>query len=182
MSVPRPSAGLVLLACTCVWASTFAVTKELVATAPPLLYLTLRFGAAALLLTPLLLWRRASLRSPGFLRDSLVLGLLNASGLVFQVLGQVYTTASKSAFITSLNTPLTALVGLLVYRIVPTMGQRVAVALASFGLVLLTWPQLTATAPYLAGAMAIFGGLSGMLSHTARTWYASSSAHRLLDI
>lgn len=48
--------------------------------------------------------------------------------------------------------------------------------------VLLTWPQLGDAAPYLAGVIAIFGGLAGMLSPTARAWHASASAHRLLDL
>jgi drug/metabolite transporter (DMT)-like permease len=75
-----------------------------------------------------------------YVRDSLVLGVLNAGGLVFQVLGQVYTSPAKSAFITSLNTPLTPLCALLVYRELPTRAQRIGVLLASIGLVLLTWP------------------------------------------
>jgi drug/metabolite transporter (DMT)-like permease len=135
-----PPAGLVLLVCTAVWGSTFAITKDLVAAAPPLRYLAIRFDVAALLLLPLLVARRGRLRSEGLSRDLLVIGLCNAIGLVFQVLGQVYTTASKSAFITSLGTPLTALIGLLVYGIVPSAAQRTAVALATLGLVLLTWP------------------------------------------
>jgi drug/metabolite transporter (DMT)-like permease len=56
------------------------------------------------------------------------------------VFGQVYTTPAKSSFLTSLGTPLTAVIGLLVHRTVPTRAQRLAIALASIGLVLLTWP------------------------------------------
>ncbi len=134
---PRP--GLVLLGVTALWGSTFIVTKELVGSAPPFTYLAVRFGAAALLLGPLLLVRPIADRRR-FVRDSLLIGLLNAFGLVLQVLGQVYTTASKSSFITSLNTPLAALAALAIYRAVPTGPQRVALALATTGLLLLTWP------------------------------------------
>lgn len=138
----RPSAGLVLLAVICVWASTFAVTKDLVARAPPLQYLAIRFGIATVLVLPLLVLRvqRGHARSPGLGRDVLLLGLLHAVALALQVVGQVYTTASKSAFITSLNTPLVALVGLAVHRTLPSPSQRVAIVIASAGLLLLTWP------------------------------------------
>jgi drug/metabolite transporter (DMT)-like permease len=86
-----------------------------------------------------LAWRRVPL-SGGALRDGIVLGLLNGSGLLLQVFGQAYTTASKSAFVTSLNTPLVPLVALVLYRTRPTRIQLAAVALASAGLILLTWP------------------------------------------
>ncbi len=135
-----PPAGAVLLAVTCVWGSTFVVTKDLIASAPPFLYLVLRFGLAGILLAPFLHARWRTTRSPCFWRDALLLGALNACGLVFQVFGQVYTSPAKSSFLTSLGTPLTALVGLLLYRAIPTPPQRVAMALASLGLVLLTWP------------------------------------------
>ena len=48
--------------------------------------------------------------------------------------------------------------------------------------VLLTWPDMFAGAPYIAGVTALFGGLAGMLSPTARAWFASLSAHKLLDL
>ena len=70
----------------------------------------------------------------------MVLGVLNSLGLVLQVIGQVFTTASKSAFITSLNTPLVPLVALRVYRTRPSKPQLVAVVLATLGLMLLTYP------------------------------------------
>ena len=36
--------------------------------------------------------------------------------------------------------------------------------------------------PFVAAISALVGGLAGMLAPTARAWYASVSAHRLLDI
>ena len=97
---------------TVLWGSTFVVTKDIVREAPPLLYLSFRFGVAALLLLRDLssaAARGAAARSSS---TASILGLLNSLGLVLQVFGQVYTTASKSAFITSLNTPLMPLVAL----------------------------------------------------------------------
>lgn len=134
-----PPAGVVLLLTTVLWGSTFVVTKSLLEVAPPLAYLALRFGIAALVLVPVVAWRGLR-RTPRLVVDGLVLGGMNALGILLQVFGQLYTTPAKSAFITSMNTPLTALAGLALYRIVPTRAQRVAIALASAGLCLLTWP------------------------------------------
>jgi drug/metabolite transporter (DMT)-like permease len=129
---------LVLVFVTLLWGSTFIVTKDIVRDAPPLGYLVARYLLAALLMLPL--YGRAALRDRRLLRDGAVIALLNSFGLIFQVVGQVYTTASKSAFITSLNTPLVPLVALLVYGARPSRPQQVAVALATLGLMLLTWP------------------------------------------
>lgn len=128
---------LVLTGVTVLWGSTFIVTKDIVRDAPPMLYLVLRFGLAALVMAALY---GRDVRRRRLVVDGAVLGVLNSLGLVLQVLGQVYTTASKSAFITSLNTPLVPLVSFLVYGARPSRPQLAAVALASVGLVLLTYP------------------------------------------
>jgi drug/metabolite transporter (DMT)-like permease len=138
-SEPRPRPELVLIGVTILWGSTFIITKDIVRDAPPLTYLVVRFGAAALLLWPLC--RRAALRDRKLLVDGTVLGLLNSFGLMLQVFGQFYTSASKSAFITSLNTPLVPLVAMALYGARPSRPQLVAVALATVGLMLLTYPE-----------------------------------------
>jgi len=46
----------------------------------------------------------------------------------------------------------------------------------------LTWPDIVGAAPYLAGVAALVLGLAGMLTKSAREWYASAKAHRLLDL
>jgi drug/metabolite transporter (DMT)-like permease len=132
----RPEA--VLTGVTVLWGSTFIVTKQIVRDASPLLFLTFRFGVAALVMA-LVCWRRFPPTRRAVV-DGMVIGLLNGLGLVLQVFGQVYTTASKSAFITSLNTPLTPLVALLLYRLRPSRPQLAAVVLATLGLLLLTYP------------------------------------------
>jgi drug/metabolite transporter (DMT)-like permease len=127
----------ILLGVTVLWGSTFIVTKDIVRDAPPMLYLVLRFGIAALVMLALYARR---IRDRQLIIDGVILGVLNSLGLVLQVLGQVYTTASKSAFITSLNTPLVPLVALFLYRTRPSRPQLLAVGLATVGLMLLTYP------------------------------------------
>jgi drug/metabolite transporter (DMT)-like permease len=129
---------VILVGVTILWGSTFAVTRSIVRDAPPLVYLCFRFGVAAAVI--LLVYFRKLPRTRRAFHDGAVLGLLNSSGLVLQVFGQAYTTASKSAFITSLNTPLTPIVLFLLYKGRPTRPQLWAVGIATLGLFLLTWP------------------------------------------
>jgi drug/metabolite transporter (DMT)-like permease len=128
---------LILVGVTVLWGSTFIVTKDIVRDAPPMLYLVFRFGIAALLMMALY---GKGVRKKQLIVDGVILGVLNSLGLILQVYGQVYTTASKSAFITSLNTPLVPLVSFALYRARPSKPQLVAVVLATVGLVLLTYP------------------------------------------
>ncbi|MGZ3405143.1 MAG: DMT family transporter, partial [Polyangia bacterium] len=128
---------LILVGVTVLWGSTFIVTKDIVRDAPPMLYLVFRFGLAAVLM--LALYGKGA-RKKQLLVDGVLLGVLNSLGLILQVYGQVYTTASKSAFITSLNTPLVPLVAFTLYRTRPSTPQLVAVVLATVGLMLLTYP------------------------------------------
>ena len=132
---------LVLVGVTILWGSTFIITKDIVRQAPPMLYLVFRFGIAALVMIAIY-WRQIAreLRNRQLLVDGFVLGLLNSLGLVLQVIGQAFTTASKSAFITSLNTPLVPVVSFGLHRLRPGKPQLVAVVLATVGLMLLTYP------------------------------------------
>lgn len=138
--------GLALFLVTAVWASSFVVSKHVVRVVPPVPYLALRYGIASLLLLALFgarLWNAR--RDRALRRDGLILGALNAIALCFQLVGQMYTTASKSAFITSLYMPLVPLFGLLLYKTQSTPAQLLAVAVASVGLLLLTYPVGGAT-------------------------------------
>jgi drug/metabolite transporter (DMT)-like permease len=135
----KPKPELVLVGVTVLWASTFVVTKDFLRELPPLQFSLARFGIGSAVMLALY-WRKfpASRRA---MRDGIVLGLLNSSGLLLQLFGQAYTTASKSAFVTSLNTPLTPLIGLLLYGTRPSKTQQVAVVIATVGVMLLTWPN-----------------------------------------
>jgi drug/metabolite transporter (DMT)-like permease len=124
---------------TAIWGSTFVV-NQLVANgeAPPLLFLLLRFSLAAAVLL-VLAWGRP--RTPGLFGDSVAVGGLTAIGIGFQLAGQVYTTASKAAFITGLSVPLTAPVAFLVTRKRPSSENLAGLALATSGFAVLAWPR-----------------------------------------
>lgn len=64
-----------------------------------------------------------------------------AIGIAFQLAGQVYTTASKAAFITGLSVPLTAPVAYLVTRKRPSAENLAGLAIATTGFAVMAWPQ-----------------------------------------
>jgi drug/metabolite transporter (DMT)-like permease len=103
--LPRPSpstlAHLLLLGVVAVWGATFALVKDALNDASPLLFNLLRMTLGAIALA---LVNRRHLRSipRSNLAASAVVGLFLAAGYQFQTAGLARTTAAKSAFITGL--------------------------------------------------------------------------------
>lgn len=131
-------ADLSLVGVTAIWGSTFVVNRLVLETTPPLLFLLLRFGLGGLLLW---LLSRGRPRTPGLWRDGAVIGALLAVGIGTQITGQLFTSASKAAFVTGLSVPLTPLVGFLATRKLPSRENLVGLALAGTGFVVLAWPK-----------------------------------------
>lgn len=92
-------AELILLLVTLLWGATFVVTKQGLNSAPPILFLALRFAAASLLLLPAA-GNELKRLDGRLLRRGLVLGGLMFAGYAFQNASLVYTTAGRSALIT----------------------------------------------------------------------------------
>jgi drug/metabolite transporter (DMT)-like permease len=122
----RTKAEALLVLVTLIWGSTFVVVKGALNDASPLAFIALRFSAAGILLFVLARGRvdRENL-VPG-----LVLGIFLGAGYLCQTTGLLYTTASKSAFITGFSVILVPLI--LVFR--GSRLHRAAVAGAALGL------------------------------------------------
>jgi drug/metabolite transporter (DMT)-like permease len=138
--VPRREALLAdsaLVLVTAIWGSTFVVNELVLKDTPPLLFLALRYGVAAIVLV---LLARGRPRTPGLVRDSAVIGLLLAFGIGCQLVGQLFTTASKAAFITGLSVPLTPVAAWLFHRQVPSGSNLAGLVLAAGGFSLMSWP------------------------------------------
>src|SRR5260221_9454326 len=103
LCVRRPE--LALAGVTVLWGTTFIITKDLLREVAPLVYITLRFSLAAVVL--LAIFPRTLSAPRRTLKDGLALGIGQGGGLLLQVLGQLDTSASKTAFVTALSTPLT---------------------------------------------------------------------------
>ncbi|HEX8773335.1 MAG TPA: DMT family transporter [Pyrinomonadaceae bacterium] len=129
-----------LVVVTLIWGSTFVMAKDVLDYWPPLVYITIRFALASVVLVAL--FPRLFIRARGEeWRAGATLGLLMAFAFAGQAVGQVYTTPSKSAFITGLTTPLVPFVALVILRVRPTLENLIGVSLASIGGMLILIPH-----------------------------------------
>lgn len=144
---PRLQGDLLLLVITFFWGATFVVVKGALANSDPFSFLVLRFGTGAVAMTAVA-GRR--MRDAASVRAGLWLGLFLFLGFAFQTTGLVYTTPSRSAFLTGLSVLLVPFVALALFRRWPRPPTLAGVALAVVGLYVLT------------------GGLSGEASATWR--------------
>jgi drug/metabolite transporter (DMT)-like permease len=129
-----------LVLTTLVWGTTFFMAKDILETWPPLAYMSARFGLAAAVLVALF-WRTIARASRTEWRAGATLGLLMGTGFALQAVGQVYTTASKSAFVTGLTTPLVPFVAYAMLRARPSVENLAGVALATVGGLLILAPR-----------------------------------------
>jgi drug/metabolite transporter (DMT)-like permease len=165
---PRPAsdatfliqvAELALLLLTIFWGSTFLVTKRLLETTSPGIFLSLRFALAALTLA--IIWRVSRPKlTAGIFRDGIRLGSALAAGFLLQTIGLRYTSPTRSGFLTGLTVlfvPLVARFGL---------GKPVARAvwvgatLAIVGLAVMTRPWSYAAGGAAGAALLVGDGLT----------------------
>jgi len=147
MSERRTAGWLVdgsLVVITLIWGATFVLVKRALADASTLLFLTIRFAGAALLLALIFRrdWRKDS-RSDIFeysLRGGVLAGFCLFSGYILQTFGLRYTTASKAAFLTGFTTPAVAVLSSLIHRRAPQLIELLGVAIAFLGMALMTIP------------------------------------------
>ena len=129
---------LSLVVVALIWGVTFVVVKRALDDVSILLFLALRFTAATAALA--IVFHR-DFRGPNTARawrGGALAGCCLFAGYAFQTFGLRYTSASKTAFITSLYVPLVPLFGALAYRRLPRLAEIVGVTLAACGFFLLT--------------------------------------------
>lgn len=132
-------AHLLLLFATFVWGSTFIVIKSALADATPLVFNAVRMVLAALLL--LAIFFRQLRRMPaGALRAGIEVGTMMWLGYEFQTAGLLYTSASKSAFLTGLSVVLVPLLLAIFWRSHINRYTMGGVVAALIGLYLLCVP------------------------------------------
>jgi len=122
---------------TAIWGCTFVVVKGALADASPLPFLAVRFMLAGLLLLAIL--GRGQVDRRTILPGS-ILGLFLFAGYLFQTWGLIYTTPSKSAFLTGFSVILVPVIMMLSgFR----MGSATLVGgvLGLFGIYLLVAPS-----------------------------------------
>lgn len=126
------------LASVCLaWGSTFVLVKNALDDVSTVLFLALRFTAAAVLLGSLFAIRGGRVTRKG-LGAGVLTGALLYSGYLFQTLGLRWTTAATSGFLTGLYIVLVPLFAAVVYARSPGLSEWVGVLLAGAGMALMT--------------------------------------------
>ena len=132
-------ADLALLAVAAVWGLTFAAVQRALDAAGPFSFLTARFALAAVVLGAAFP-RRVLRLDRDVVAVGALIGVWLTVGYALQTVGLLYTTASRSGFITGLSVVLVPVLSLAVSRNRPRLSSLAAVAFAGAGLYLLTSP------------------------------------------
>jgi len=127
----------VLVLVTFFWGTSFALMKRVLVTTDPASFLILRFVLAGLMLLPLA-WARRRSWSSELIKPGLIAGFFLFGSFITQMWGLVYTSASRSGFITGLNVILVPPLSILVLRRMPARAALLGAGLACGGLYLLT--------------------------------------------
>jgi len=134
-------ADLILLFIAFIWGTTFVIVQQAIETLPPHSFNGIRFALASIALFPFILLKNGksltAFKRNGWIAG-IILGFFLFGGYSFQTVGLLYTTASKSAFITGLSVVLVPTFSVAILKIVPKWNAIIGVVLAAVGLYLLT--------------------------------------------
>lgn len=127
-----------MLGVTLCWGLTFPMIKLALEGAGPLTFMALRFPLAFLILWPLTGWKIPSRSS---VAPGLLLSLFLGASYYAQVEGLVYTTPTRSAFITGLSAIFVPLLYPVLTRRLPGRLPAAGAVVATAGLFLVTSPE-----------------------------------------
>lgn len=131
----KRTADAVLLFVTALWGVTFVVVKGALGDADPLTFLALRFSLGAVVAA--IIARRALLQ-PRLWRPAAVLAVCLMAGYQLQTWGLLWTSPSRSAFLTGLCVILVPFISAGLFKRPLARAAVAGAALAVFGLYLLT--------------------------------------------
>jgi drug/metabolite transporter (DMT)-like permease len=135
----KTRAELALLGTTLIWGGTFAAQKIGLRDISPLLLISSRFVVAAVFIFALFRNAIFPLPKSAIIKGS-TLGIFLFLGFAVQTIGLNYTTASKSAFITSMMVVFVPLLQFIIEKRSPNLGNVFGVGIVSTGLWFLTSP------------------------------------------
>jgi len=126
-----------LMVNTLIWGVTFVIVKSALTDISPLLFISIRFLFATLILIPFAFkfFKKVNKKT---LLGGVLLGFLYFAGFSTQTVGLNYTSATKSAFITGTFIIFTPLFQILIQKKTPAKGVSIGVILAIIGLIFLT--------------------------------------------
>jgi len=130
-------ADLVLLIITLFWGVSFPLMRNVLAYMPVVPYLAVRFILAALIISLIFFKKHRNIRKTE-IRGGLIIGFLLFAGMILQVYGLYTTTASNSAFITSMCVALVPILLALFFRQKTEKNTLIGIILAVIGLFLIS--------------------------------------------
>ncbi|QQS35055.1 MAG: DMT family transporter [Ignavibacteriales bacterium] len=126
-----------LVLTTVIWGATFTIIKTALEDVSPMVFISMRFALASLILIPFIPKVFKNISKPTLI-GGLILGLLYFIGFTIQTVGLNYTSATKSGFITGTFVVLTPLFQVMIERKAPGRGTMLGVVLVFIGLILLS--------------------------------------------
>lgn len=120
-----------------IWGGTFVIIKSALAGISPMVFVSLRFVIATLLFLPFV-YRLIPQQNKSQVVKSSILGLYLFIGFATQTIGLIYTTATKSAFITGLFVIFTPILQTIKDRKIPSVQSLIAILLATIGIIFLS--------------------------------------------
>nr|WP_054870479.1 DMT family transporter [Caloranaerobacter sp. TR13]KPU27580.1 multidrug DMT transporter permease [Caloranaerobacter sp. TR13] len=130
-------ADLALLLVTIVWGSTFVITKNALEDIPTYNFLTIRFILAFVVSSLIFFNNIKNLNKKTIFLGSII-GIVLFAGYAFQTVGLLYTTASKSGFITGFSVVLVPVFSAILLKKIPNTSTIIGVLLAILGLGFMT--------------------------------------------
>lgn len=128
-----------LVLCTVIWGGTFPAVKIALQQISPWTVVALRFSVAGLLFT--MIYRRQLVAADSrVLLRGVALGLFFFAGFSLQTFGLVFTSSSRSAFITEMLVIFIPLIYFVVHRRTPSVFTGSGIVVVLLGLFLLTSP------------------------------------------
>lgn len=126
-----------LLLMTIIWGGTFVIVKESLNDISSMLFISIRFGVAAVIIALYLMFRKYRINKNAVIAG-IFLGMFLFLGFLFQTIGLKYTTATKSGFITGSLVVMVPFFQLLIEKKIPSKGAIIGTVLVFIGIIFLS--------------------------------------------
>ncbi|KXZ40390.1 Permease of the drug/metabolite transporter (DMT) superfamily [Alkalithermobacter thermoalcaliphilus JW-YL-7 = DSM 7308] len=130
-------ADLALLLVTIIWGSTFVLTKNALESLQTYNFLAIRF-IIAFAVSSIVFWKNMKTINKNTLKYGFLVGIILFSAYATQTVGLLYTSASKSGFITGFSVVIVPIISTLLLKKMPEKESIIGVTLAIIGLGLLS--------------------------------------------
>lgn len=137
LKTPQLKAELFLLLTALLWGGTFSLIKSVLDDISPMVFVSMRFALASVILYVLFRSSFTNLKKHHF-TEGAVLGFLLFAGFITQTIGLKETTATKSAFITGSFVVLTPIFQVIIEKRMPTMVNIIGIIVVFTGIAFLS--------------------------------------------